>query len=507
MKNSKCITLLITILMAFTTGASTGQQIKEPPLAISIVFDAASSNRPNWQDIHSLARQTIFSLKTGDYFELISADQWNNHIRASQFIKTGSIVELDALVSRVQKISLPLIADTKLMEAVELAIYRMSKFVSKSPHIKPIIIVLTDGCVSSDEAALARKLAEKARNEGWKLFFTGTSNTNRKILIDSSNDILKWCLLKDATPSLWIQLQRLTACDKLLDPKIKKDVQQASNASLSQNKFQQKAGIKLITPELNESSSTYEVKNEVVSKVSISATKKKSILNGPNIKTDSSDKNKIPSAIIKQAEKNSSSKPVTTTNKADTTKKNLLMPHLNKYKSVGYRYLWWLIPVMIILLLISGLWLFSAKHAKQWRERISKHLKVVNAKHQGTIIAKLSGRVYSLGKFEHFPTVHIGSNLNNTIRIYDKNIADRHLMITRKADNLWLKNLSKTSLSTNGIPVKPSDWHILILPAIVTLNENVSIKFELRKPLITANKENSDGTEKTIEAARRSGNA
>lgn len=461
MKKIKFITLVIFLLAGFAKSISAVGEVKEPQLAVSIVLDAASSNRSNWQNIHSLARQAIFSLKENDYFELISADQWDNHIRAAQFIKTGSTTEINNLASILYKIELPLIADAQLMQAVELALDRMSRFTSKNPRFSTVIIVLSDGRITDDESVLARKLAERAKNNGWKLYFTGTFDTNRKMLIDSSNGILNWSLLKDANPSLWIQQQRIAVNENLFAAKKKPEIPK---------------------PASSESRPSYEIKSELKSTVSISENKKQ---NTP-IATTSENKPSVPVKISPA--------------KSPIPKKYTTAPRHR------HNYLWWLIPIFFILLSISGLWFLSAKYAQQWHQKISKHLSSIAPKQLGTILAKLNGRTFSLGKFNHFSTVYVGSGSKCLIKINEKNITDKHLKITRKSDKLWLKNLSNSNLIVNGIIAKPSSKCRLVLPSIVNINENISIKFELQKPVMNLNMEKSNGNEKSIQPAGHPGN-
>jgi len=144
----------------------------------------------------------------------------------------------------------------------------------------------------------------------------------------------------------------------------------------------------------------------------------------------------------------------------------------------------------------------SLKNAKKWEEQADSHLKTTQHQNSGILIAKLNGQSYRLGPLDRFRTANIGSGTKNTIRIQDKSIFDRHIKIYRKANDLMLKNLARTSVTVNGTEVKSRCKRRLVVPSIIQLNDKTKLNLDvlMQKVKFSENRSTEDEQQKEQES-------
>jgi hypothetical protein len=146
---------------------------------------------------------------------------------------------------------------------------------------------------------------------------------------------------------------------------------------------------------------------------------------------------------------------------------------------LGRVLLWILLPVTGLLVLFGLALFIGLRKANLWKDRINSYLKQAQYQSSKILLAKLNGRSYRLGQLESFKVAHLGSGLNNAIRVSDKSIKDHHLKIYRKGNDLWLKNLARSSIIANGTEIKPRSKARLVVPAVVQLNDKTKLILEL----------------------------
>ena len=453
--------LFLAAAVLLISTAATAQQVKSEsgPAALTIVLDSAWSNEHEMSDYISLSRQGIASLKPGDYVEIIVAASGKPKIRAAQFIKSGDAREVKAITSQLGRVSCPILSDGSLYKSVDLALRRLTKTDKNNKFSHATVIVFTDGKVNDKDVRHLQQLSKEFKKKNWSLCVTGTYHTNKKLLVAAHQGNFKFSLISDANPVLWIKTQR--------------QLTSASDSRYAKNVANPGARVNIETKvSITEGSGKNEQIKPVVTK---------------DIKPETKKPSKPAAAVTKPIP--AKPKPV--------RKKPVIRPKPVKKTSKLSSKLLWSIPIAIVaaivVLFISGLF-----RANKFKSGIDSRLKNSLQKAPGTLVAKLNGQTYTLGRQDRIGTINIGSGTNNTIRIPDKSsVSDRHIRIFRKGSDLFLQNIGKTAVTINSTAVKPRSKQRLTIPSIIEFDGKNRINLTLVRPKPvhqTTDKENENGT-------------
>lgn len=444
MKTKLLWVTLLTLIICISPGFADTPADKN--IALCLIWDAGSSNRSVWQDLHALARQSFSSLRPGDYLEVISADPWEAHIRISQ---TPYRADLD-FTQQLQLIDCQWIGDTDVMKALELGISRMRGFITSHPDIQPVFIVLSDGKLRDSEASSCAPLTESLIASGWKLYFTGSKDTNRKLLVEAGQNKVHWSLLQKADCGSWIADARppeqpASPVEEPSKPKveiIKPEPIWPEPVIILQPIIQSEPAkedtapipVKHLIPEPNKLSDTMAILP---------------IITEPNYATEP-----------QTAEPNY---PVSESSESN----------------------WWIFPLcggLIVLLGVLGaIMRIAQKSSKAWKDRIDKHMKALKTTDTATLLVRYKDRTWHLGQLQRLNKIYIGSGPKNTLRLFDKEIAVQHALLYVKRGTLWFKNLSSKPIVINGYTLKSKHKTHLSLPSMINLSDTVMIKCELQK--------------------------
>ena len=182
------------------------QVLGSQSVSISIIWDRHSDGRPHWSTFQSLSMQAITCLNPGDYLEIITADPDKPHLRVAQYIKSGD--EFNSIYTILNNITCPLIANTDMADALELAFKRQNRTSSANPDIVTGFLVLTKGNLSSREVKHILNLLHRYRRENWHLYITGTYDTNISMKeYHTPNCSNKWPERPKAFPDLMTPLE------------------------------------------------------------------------------------------------------------------------------------------------------------------------------------------------------------------------------------------------------------------------------------------------------------
>jgi len=450
--------LAVAVLLVSTT--ATAQQVKSEsgPAALTIVLDSGWSNEHEMSDYISLSRQGIASLKPGDYVEIIVAASGKPKIRAAQFIKSGNAREVKAITSQLGRVSCPFLSDGSLYKSVDLALRRLTKTDKNNKFSHATVIVFTDGKLNDKDVRRLQQLSKEFKKKNWSLCVTGTYHTNKKLLVAAHQGNFKFSLISDANPVLWIKTQReLTSAEPTVE----------QNSYLSG-----------IHPEKDNSKSRSRVNIET--KVSITEGSGKKDQAPPmvakGIKPEVKEPNKPAVAVTKPI-------PV---RPEPVRKKPIIKPKSAKKTSKLSNKLLWIIPIAIVVA-VAVLFISGLSRANKFKSGIDSRLKKSLQKDPGTLVAKLNGQqTYSLGRPDRINSIHIGSGSKNTIRIPDKSINDRHIVIYRKGNSLMLKNIGTSAVAVNGIQAKPKAKQKLVIPSSIEFNDKIKLRLELLRPKIAS---------------------
>jgi hypothetical protein len=477
MKTKLC-SLKVTIVLVLFVTCLAQQVLGSQPVAVSIIWDRNSDGRPYWSTFRSLSMQCITCLNPNDYLEIITADPDKPHLRLAQYIKSGDSGEFNSVCTILNNITCPLIADTDVAAALELAFKRQGHTGSANPNIITGFLIVTNGRLSNRESKQIMDLLQRYKERHWHLYITGTYDTNRMLLMAASNQQLQWSLLNEANPCIWLQNLRLNSRGTVPRPVSGGEVSSAKNKVPLDNTLPQQPSDKSKissedpnrTKKQPEDTTEYEIKGQFGGRIVPSV---------PDTNTISK------SNLHHQIPLHEFNKPVPEVNEAKAVILPEELPLVPAYdestqKNPGYlRYWWSLIPIAVLL---CGLGIYLAKNirtARDWSGRVNSHLAKTKTKDNGLLIARFDGQLSRLGPFDRFSSAHGGSNRNNTIRLSREGVAGRHFKLYRKGENLMLKNLVRTPIGANGNELKPHGKCRLILPAVIAINDNVKLTLEL----------------------------
>ena len=155
--------------------------------------------------------------------------------------------------------------------------------------------------------------------------------------------------------------------------------------------------------------------------------------------------------------------------------------------------LMWLLPLVLVAAIIVAILLFNLYKAKKEASKLCSRLNT-QQKTPGTLIAKLNGQTHTLGHEDRIGTIYVGSGPNNTIKIPDKSISDRHVKIFKKRNDLMLQNIGKTPITINSTAIKPNAKQRLITPSVIEFNNKNRLNLSVIRPKPVTDKDSNNGT-------------
>jgi hypothetical protein len=181
---------------------------------VVLVFDTSPTTAGVWDDMADSAKQAVTALRPGDHLEVISAHHGDGRLHLSQEIKTADARELSTIGDLLKNIKRGSFFDADIAAALEQAYQRLDQQAPRQASTRAIVIVLSDGDVgNSDEVQRILRLAANLRARKWEMYFTGTADTSRKLLVAASQGEFHWSLVKQAGPAKWIDQARQAATE------------------------------------------------------------------------------------------------------------------------------------------------------------------------------------------------------------------------------------------------------------------------------------------------------
>lgn len=442
-------------------------------IALSIVIDSAWSNEHQVGNYRSLARQGIASLRPGDYVEIITGHPGKPKLRAAQFIKSGDAQEIKNLTSLLNGIKCPIFSDVNIYKSVEMALNRLIKSSAKNSFDHVVMIVFTDGKLNDKDVGRLLELSKEFTKRDW-FYITGTYQTNKKLLVAANQGILNFSLISEANPAWWIKSTR----DVKITESEPKEIPVLDDS----------------VPAKDSGKTAYSV--TIDSTVSFSEGSEQTIETPPAVIPEElqQEVEELEEPTTPLIEEEMQEEPPEEIPEEEATVKPI--PHKKPRKIP--KILIWLVPAICLFILVAVLLFSSISKANKWQTGVNSRLKTNQHKEPGTLVAKLNGQPHTLGREDRIGTINIGSGPNNTIRIPDKSISDRHVKIFRNRNGLMLQNIGKTPITVNSSTVKPNAKQRLIIPSVIEFNNKIRLNISVVRPKPITDTNNKDSKNETV---------
>jgi len=460
---------------------------------VGIVWDTSSSGGQYWPTYHSIVRQVCSTLASGDRVEIISAHAGTPKLRVSHCIRTGDSQELAGIYLLLENITCPLLADARLEKAVEMACKRISDPSAAGKDGPAMLIILTNGNLSSQEVKAIRQVAEQFSKPGRRLYVTGTRSTDRDLLISASQNILEWSLLDQVNAANWVRkLREAVAATEtkgassthVIDASPVKDIRSATSSNTTIRSVPEPTDIRTGTPERP-------ISTKVLVEVSSGESRR-----SPTDFTPVPPEREQPIASPATQSATQHPAPVTKpTEEGKPLQKNQPSPTPPSLWARSMRLLarYWLWPVLggtLFLIVLGCILVQGNQRARQWTTKAKAGLKD-NRVPTDPLVARLNGQIHHLGRIDHLPVIHVGSGPKNTIRIIDKGISARQLKLYRRGRDLMVQNIGTQAVTVNSLALKPRAKQHLVLPAVIQLTESMKMSLSLLRPKETTPTEGS----------------
>jgi hypothetical protein len=499
----KNLTFLITILLSVSGLAKEGPP-KPGPTCLTIIFDTSWSTEQEMPDFKTLSRQAITGLYPGDYIEVILAKGSKPEIRVAQALKTGSTLEIRNICTLVDNMRSYFLSSANVSAALELVLSRMDALCSKKQCEDAAVIVFSDGRLADKDIARTLDLADKFRQKGWSLYFVGTKETSKKLLVAANQGRFRWSLLGEANPALWLQRKQQEKEEAPLREILPKEI------------LSKEVHVKEVTPEVNTTAPPkskpqlpelppempiapvisfpepnitvvgdtmeaggvgYKFRAVVESEISPSQAQHETVKVIPSVPAEPNTASvQAPEAVVDQPpEQEMPQEPA----KEPESPAPAKLKDKWLFKS---RYWWIVLPIAALLTLGVLALLKNLRNASTWKTKVGSHSRKRQDQAPGILMANVNGQSYKLGQIDRFKAIHVGSGPDNTIKVPDRSIQSRHMRIYKKGDELMLENLAKTPVFLNGSEVKPSSKQRLVIPSVITLGDKIKLDLKLIKP-------------------------
>lgn len=464
---------MLAILMMASQLVAVEKSPQSVPITVSIVLDTSWSNEHAMPDYRSLSRQMIASLRPGDYLEIITGHPGRAKLRFAQFIKSGDAQEIESIMALLKDVKCPIFSNVNISKSVDMALKRLIQSAKDNAFAHTTVIVFTDGKLSNSDVARLQQLSREFKRKDWSLCLTGTSATNKRLLVAATQGQFKFSLLRQANPITWIQSRREITMTKPAPT----EVPPKGDSGATQDS--DKTGYSI----------------EIGSTIMISEGKEKASDTSPvEIPGDGQQK---PQTLLEPITKTLEAEPNESSADAmgpdipseESQEEVIAEPTETKGPLKFNKRLLWLVPAVGLLTVLALLFLSNISKAKKFKSSITSRLKTTSTKDTGTLIAEMNGQTHNLGRPDRIKAINIGRDSRNTIKPPDKSLSLRHATIYRKGKDLMIKNIGASPIAVNGLQVKPKAKQRLIMPSVVQLSDQTKLNLKLQKPK-TARSEN-----------------
>lgn len=508
---------LITTLaiLAITTVPLYGQprDAKNEPIAAAVIVDTSWPGGDKMPNYRTLGLQAAAALDPRDYIEFISAQSGRPRLRLAQTMKSGSPAEMKGISSTLADIRDMFLADARISNALEMALHRLDNTCSKQKYKGAIVIVLSDGELTDGDARRVLQLSEEFRKKAWPLYVTGSRKTNNKLLVAAHQGKLRWSLTSEAQPAIWVQTLKESLRPKPVNPQPPTLPEGKKPIAIDEPKKQipsdkQKTNIEGHKDSVKEAERSAAVPDpnkadlqsdesraaEYSLRTTVDLAFKQSRL--PRRPVDANESKasidtKVAQVVLEEPNQSAESTELKKPVKEDTVPEPQLSAP-SQTESTRTRLWPWLAAASIFPLALLGYILVHGNHqAKQARIQAKERLKDSHRTNDDVLVAKVNGQTHHLGKLGQLPIIHIGSGMNNTIRIAEKGVNDCHIRIYRKGLNPMIQNIGTKPITANSLELKPRAKQRLILPAVIELTENTKLTLSVLRPKNTVATERS----------------
>lgn len=404
-----------------------------------------------------------------------------------------------------------------------MALDRLDNTFEKQRYEKAIVIVLSDGHLNSADTDRSLWFAEQFNKRGWPLYITGDRGTSKNLLIAANKGRIYWSSISEANPAMWIQQARESlkheednAAGQQVDQK-KEDVLRIGR---SRNRLRVDASkeepdtpsIENIDLQHANEDPRRDVSNSLPEDIKARfRTELDVTVSGGQLRNESTDVN-LPApedstktsleedaTPILSAEPNIQAEPLVSAQspemeQPEKSQKPSIWPRAKRI--LGNVWLWVGATCLIPCTALGYLIVRGNQKAKEWATSRKTALKD-KPNSDGMVVATFNGRSQHLGTKSRLPVIHVGSGINNTVRIPEKGISDRHLRIYRQGQELMVQNIGATPITVRERQLTPKAKQRLVLPTAIELTKNTKLRLSLLNAKNAAAPERSKDHEKT----------
>ena len=513
----KCNFLIAALYLMTVTVAGAQEQPYPDRIFLVLLIDTSWECGDDMPEIRTLGRQGVGSLRFGDSVEILSAHPGRPRIRLAQTIYYGTFSQ-NTITRTLADIRDGFLTNAQVNKALKMALDRLNNTFAKQHYAKAVVIILSDGHLNNGDAGRVLKLAEQFKKRGWPLYITGDKNTNKNLLIASSKNQINWSLISDANPAIWLEQAR----ESSLSEKEKETVQQAPPENEATEKDEPNSVSAVVTDsqvaDVKEPKNTETDKKETEEADDNSRSSSKDIkarfkteldviVSGDRPHQEPIDVNSLASEDFTKSSVEEDATPILST-EPNIPKEPLAQektPEIQKPRKpsiwprakqiLGNIWLWIGVACLIVYAMLRYLFSGGNKKAKELitrRTTLSKD----KQKNDGMVVATVNGRTHHLGTKSRLTVINIGSGVNNTIRIPEKGVSNRHLRIYRQNSKLMIQNTGAAPVTMSGRQLKPKEKQPLTLPVTIEFTKNAQLKLSLLNPKDKATSERSKVHEK-----------
>lgn len=465
---------ILPIIVSAATGACALGQPQPPefkPTALTIVLDTSGSCDRYEDDFRALARQAISVLAPGDYLEIIAARPSQPTIKLTHTIRKGDPAELMSIDAVLGKIKAQWLTNASIATALKMAGERLDTLCSKKLIARVIVMVLSNGHLTNHQAQRVLTMADRFRDKGWPLYFTGDRRSAGDLLVAAQKGHLKWELISEANPGLWLARREHSdaGADRRESLVSSQDPPPTSQQPLGPLAAPHRAQLPT-TPGYN-----------IATRIDTVTTV------GPVAQSPAGEIPASPQDAVLEPNERPQLPPElpAVERPAEITKapENRSWAWLRSVP--GALWLWALLAI-VILTSVTVVAFKSTQRAHKYEARRRANLKSATRSDPKDLVATYNGREYFLGRADSFHIANIGHGVGNTVSLPDDSLGDPHVQITRNGADFFLKNRAKSPVIVGASQVRPRRKHRLVLPCDIRLNDKTRLRLRLARQKINS---------------------
>jgi hypothetical protein len=471
MKKQFWIVVMTVLSVAMYGKAASNRMVSTGNVHMCLVVDCGKTDTFIWDTIRARAIEMVCLLKTGDRITIINAYPSEPRLFESAELLSDSKTPVDSMVKRLGTLDKDWFVRSTLSAAVGLS-YEKLIF---EPSARNCCIVLTSGDITDDQIKNLSRLAVMFKAKNWPIvLICEHTAANRQLLVSGievryldNPGISEWIanirpvVKKDPEPNL-PSAPRLVPEPKQ-PPASNTPIVHGQNFNIKPDNAPMTAPDQkkpeTIGPELTPKPQTLPAET-----------------NDPNLRPDSTvqplpkdDANKVslPSPPKKTDPKDC--------NKPDKLKDSRKPNNANSKEShaaasLFARWYFWALAAICVLFPAVAYAYFKISGGNNTVSKVTDDAEVPKS-----LIAYIGDDRRELGSLHDVREIIIGSGLGSTVFISGEGIAAQHLKIFSSGNTLKLQNYSDTTITVNGLSVKPRGKMKLDLPSEIELIQNVSI--------------------------------